>query len=356
MKNYYSERREKARKLMSARSLSALLVSFPADRFYLSGFELHDCQCNESSGYILITEDGRDKLCTDSRYLEAAKSLWDEEDIILYSSDIPRELNALCRGIVGTGTVGMDFSTVPHSFYSKFAERLSVEDCGDIIPMLRAVKDDAEIALMRKSADLNHRMLAWLPSILKEGMTEAEIAWGIERFFREHGAEECSFPSIVAINRHAASAHHIPGETAIAEDCHILFDVGCRLDGYCSDQTRTLWFGQSPDPRFLNILELVQEAQRTVLRSLRPGMSGSEAHNIAAGFFDSRGCLSAFTHSLGHGVGLEVHEAPRLSRRSDTVLKPGMIVTVEPGLYYPDYGGARWEHMALITEDGCRIL
>ena len=341
---------------MHARSLSALLVTFPADRFYLSGFELHDCQCNESSGCILLTEDGHDKLCTDSRYLETAKELWDEEDICLYSSDIAKELNALCRKIAGTGTIGLDFAAVPHSFFSKFSDGLSVADCGDIVSGLRVIKDEAEIQLMLKSAELNHQMLAWLPSALKEGMTEAEIAWLIERYFREHGAEGCSFPSIVAKNRHAASPHHIPGGTAISENCHILFDVGCRLNGYCSDQTRTFWFGADPEPRFLEILGLVQETQQKVLKALRPGMSGSEAHKIATEFFDSHGCLDAFTHSLGHGVGLEVHEAPRLSASSNTVLKPGMIVTVEPGLYYPDYGGVRWEHMALITEDGCRTL
>ena len=126
--------------------------------------------------------------------------------------------------------------------------------------------------------------------------------------------------------------------------------------GYCSDQTRTCWVGEKPDPRFTAMLELVQEAQRRAIAALRPGISGRDVHLIALRCFEEQGADRYFTHALGHGVGLETHEGPRLSTRNPDLLRPGMIVTIEPGLYYPGWGGCRWEHMAVITEDGCRVF
>ena len=136
----------------------------------------------------------------------------------------------------------------------------------------------------------------------------------------------------------------------------VLVDEGCRLDRYCSDMTRTYWIGDRPDPRFTEMLERVQEAQRRAIAALRPGITGREVHQVAVDYFASCGMAEYFTHSLGHGVGLETHEGPRLSPRATEPLVPGNIVTIEPGLYFPGWGGARWEHMAVITEDGCRVL
>jgi Xaa-Pro aminopeptidase len=200
-------------------------------------------------------------------------------------------------------------------------------------------------------------MLEWLPSRPIPGRTEADIAWDIEKFYREHGASELSFPSIVAVDANAALPHYAPDSPAIiGEGCQILIDQGCRLGRYCSDQTRTWWVGDAPSARFSEMLSRVQEAQRRAIAFLRPGVTGAEAHNVAASYFASCGVGKFFNHSLGPGVGLETHEGPRLGPFSTDVLQPGMIVTIEPGLYYPGWGGARWEHMAVITEDGCSVL
>ena len=305
----FALRRENLRRLMHEEGLDALLVSQSANRYYLSGFELHDCQCNESSGCLIIMKDGKDWLCTDSRYEEAAAKLWDRERVSIYRTSSSEE------------------------------------------------KDEEEIRLIDASVKLNHRMLEWLPSLLVPGQDEASAAWGIEKFYREHGASELSFPSIVAMNANAALPHYAPDTPAVfTENCMVLVDEGCRLNGYCSDQTRTFWIGDRPEPRFTEMLERVQEAQRRAIAALRPGITGREVHKIAVDYFASCGMERYFTHSLGHGVGLETHEGPRLSISNTRPLQPGMIVTIEPGLYFPGWGGARWEYMAVITEDGCRVF
>ena len=214
-----------------------------------------------------------------------------------------------------------------------------------------------EIRRIDASVKLNHRMLDWLPSVLVPGQDEASVAWAIEKFYRENGASELSFPSIVAMNANAALPHYAPEQPAeFTENCMVLVDEGCRLNQYCSDQTRTCWIGDRPEPRFTEMLERVQEAQRRAIAALRPGVTGREVHQIAVDYFASCGMERYFTHSLGHGVGLETHEGPRLSISNTRPLQPGMIVTIEPGLYFPGWGGARWEYMAVITEDGCRVF
>ncbi len=355
-KETFTARREKLRLLMHEEKLDTLLVSLPANRFYLSGFELHDCQCNETSGFIAVRADGKDWLCTDSRYEEAALSLWDAERVFIYRGRIAEEMNSFLKS-QASGTTGFDDGHLPYGFVKKLGPELSLVPCRGLVEKLRMIKDKEEIRLIGASVSLNHDLLAWLPGRLLPGRSEADIAWDIEKFYREHGASELSFPSIVAVNANAALPHYAPASPAVlSENCQILVDEGCRFQAYCSDQTRTYWIGGKPEPWFAEMLSRVQEAQRRAIAFLRPGITGSEAHNAAVSYFTSCGISKYFTHSLGHGVGLDTHEGPRLGPFSTDVLQPGMIVTIEPGLYYPGRGGARWEHMAVITDDGCRVL
>lgn len=355
MKTTYQNRREQVRRKLAEEHLDALLVSYPANRFYLSGFELHDGQCNESSGHILVQKNGKDILFTDSRFYEAAKSLWNEEDIFIYSNQT-EDMRKYLKDSV-QGKIGFESKIVSHDFYENLSQGLELEPADGIVEELRLIKDEREIQAIKESAALNHKLFAWLPSTFKEGKSEADIALEIEMFFRKHGATENSFPPIVAINKHAARPHHIPDPDAkITENCHILIDAGARFRSYCSDQTRTFWFGEHPDSRFKSMLEQVQEAQSEAIKILKPGLPCSKAHLKAVEVFEKYGAEKAFNHSLGHGVGLDTHEEPRLSPRSSRLLQPNMIVTAEPGLYYGDYGGIRWEYMVRITEDGYEIL
>ncbi|MBQ4616676.1 MAG: aminopeptidase P family protein [Mailhella sp.] len=356
-KETFLARREALRRLMHDEGLSALLVSQPANRFYLSGFELHDCQCNESSGCLIIMADGKDWLCTDSRYEEAACKLWDLERVFIYKGTSSEALNSLLKDLCGASSVGFEAEHLAWAYVQRLEPGLSLKPADGLVEKLRAVKDAEEIRLIEASVALNHQMLEWLPSILVPGQDEASVAWAIEKFYREHGASELAFPSIVAKDANAALPHYAPDHPAVfTENCMVLVDEGCRLGRYCSDMTRTYWIGDSPSPRFTEMLEHVQEAQRRAIAALRPGVSGRDIHKIAVDYFASCGMAEYFTHSLGHGVGLETHEGPRLSPRAAEPLVPGNIVTIEPGLYFPGWGGARWEHMAVITEDGCRVL
>lgn len=356
MNSLYNERRENLRRLLAREGLGALVVSHPANRFYLSGFELHDCQCNESSGCLIIDKHGQDWLCTDSRYAENAASLWERERVFVYSGPSAEEIRALIKDKF-SGPIGFESRILSHHYVRQLEPGLTLQEADGLVEELRVIKDATEIALMEQSVRLNHDMLAWLPCILTAGGTEADIAWGIEKYYRENGASENSFTPIVAKDANAALPHYLPDPPAeITENSLILVDQGARLSQYCSDQTRTYWVGDKPSERFLEVLENVREAQRVAIAAIRPGLTGRDIHQMAVDSFAAKGVEQFFTHSLGHGVGLETHEEPRLSPRSNTELKPGMIVTVEPGLYYPGWGGVRWEHMVLVTDDGCRVL
>ena len=351
----FAQRRERVRALLRARGLDALLVSHAANRYYLSGFELHDPQCNESSGRLLITASGQDWLCTDARYLDAAKRLWDENRIFIYGGDGVAQLRALLRE-KAAGRIGVEMCGVSADFYRRLAPGLHLTGGGGLVESLRIIKDASEIAAMERSCTLNHRLMEWVYGELTPGRSEAEISWAIEKYFREHGASELAFANIVAVGRNAALPHYEPGDVRITEDCPVLIDVGARLDKYCSDQTRTHWVGSHATPDFMVTMQLVRSAQEAAIAAMRPGMKASEAYAVAYKVFEEEGVHAAFTHGLGHGVGLETHEAPSLNPRCHTLLKPGMVVTVEPGLYYPEWGGVRREFMVLVEEEGVRIL
>ena len=351
----YAERREKLRRLMRDQGLDALLLTLDANRFYLSGFELQDHQVNESSGCVLVLADGNDWLCTDPRYDDAAKRLWDPARIFIYSGDAPKAINSLVRDKV-SGRVGFEEGAMTVQFFKAFSDGLTLQAADGLVEKLRMVKEPEEIACMEASVLLNHKLMEWLPGTLTAGKTEKEIAWSVEQFFRQNGADSLAFPCITAIGANAALPHAVPGETPVAENTCVLVDVGCRLDDYCSDQTRTFWVGDKPSDAFMETLTLVRTAQEKAIAVIRPGVKASDVYAVARAFLDDSGVGRYFTHGLGHGVGLQTHEGPSLNPRNGTVLQPGMVVTVEPGLYYPEWGGVRWEYMVLVTETGCRIL
>ena len=357
MLQVYARRREKLREIMAGAGLSALLVLLDANRYYLSGFELHDVQVDESAGCLLIQTNGQDWLFTDSRYLDTAKRLWDKNRISIYPSlaAVPEHLNKFCKNHA-VGCLGFEAKLMPLAFYKRFQPGLRLAAGDGLVEKLRIIKDEDEIRRLEDSARLNHALMEWVPGILQPGRSEAEVAWDIERFFREHGATENAFAPIVAVGPNAALPHASPGKTSIADNCPVLIDVGARLHDYNSDQTRTFWVGDKPSPEFTRTMDQVREAQSRAIAGIRPDIACSEVYALARNYLDEQGVGEFFTHGLGHGVGLQTHEAPSLGPRSRQTLAPGMIVTVEPGLYYPEWGGIRWEYMILVTEDGCRKL
>ncbi len=350
----YTKRREALKHRLSSLGHKAMLVSHAANRYYLSGFELHDPQCNESAGMLVITPDDHDYLLTDSRFFDVAKRVWPEEDIFIYTGNRYQAISSFLRDKSIT-TLAFESRSLTVDTHARLAERLNLVPSIDIIEKLRMYKDEDELDRMAKSCALNHLVFSKVPELLQPGRTEAEVAWDIEQLFRNNGASELAFATIVGVGPNAALPHAIPGETKISEQCCVLIDMGGRQYDYCSDQTRTYFVGE-PTTAFSQTLEQVQEAQLQAIRSIKPGMTSREAYALARNSFAQSGVETFFTHALGHGIGLETHEGPSLGPISNVMLEPGMVVTVEPGLYYPQWGGVRWEHMIVITEDGCRVL
>jgi len=351
----YENRRERLKALLAQEGLPALLVSYPANRFYLSGFELFDSQCNESVGWLVVTQSGPDALFTDARFTDAALRLWPQEDLCIYGAGRHAALAEFLKGR-GVSALGFDPKAVSVYDHEALREHFGLTPAGGLVERLRLVKEPGEIELLRAACGLNHRIMRALPDVLVPGLTEAEAAWQIERLFREAGAESLSFPSIVGVDRNAALPHAIPGDTKISRDCLVLVDAGCRLNGYCSDQTRTFWVGREPSERFQETKRLVIAAQKAALEAIKPGVRMAEAYAAARRVFEDAGVANQFTHSLGHGIGLETHEGPSLSPRTEGEFRPGMVLTVEPGLYDPAWGGVRWEYMVVVTEEGCKAL
>lgn len=356
-------RRDNLRKLLAKRGLDALVVLSPANRYYLSGFELHDCQCDESSGFLLITADGEDWLFTDSRYQLAAEQIWPAEFLRIYHGDAPKTLRDVLRGYARIA--GVEAAYASWDFARKLLAGSSVfgallKPVKGLVEELRMIKDSAEIEALRQSFALNHQVLAWIEGQVADnavsGMSESRLAWQIERRFRENGASELAFDVIVAAGEHAGQPHAIPHSSQIGLNRELLIDLGCRMHDYCSDQTRSWWLGSNMPDYFENTLKLVQEAQNTAIELMKPGVCCADVYAAALNVFEKAGVSEHFSHGLGHGLGLQTHELPSLSPRSDMLLQTGMVVTVEPGLYYPQWGGIRWEYAVLLEENGVSIF
>lgn len=354
----YQNRRNKVRQLMLQQGLDALVVFHPANRFYLSGFELHDSQPGESAGFIVLTQDGNDWLATDPRYADAAARIWPQNRIFIYSG--AKTLDLLlpqCGGVIGIESEAVSWHWLLER-RKRSSKVVALMPVGGLVEIVRVVKEPCEIAALKKSFALNHKLLAWLSADLKrwQGISERELAWEVEKFFRENGAQELAFATIAAFGKNGALPHAIPSDQKLGDNQPLLLDLGCRVNDYCSDQTRTWWIGDKPAPEFEKTLELVKTAQQAALAIIRPGVACADVYQAAYDVFAKAGAASAFTHGLGHGVGLETHEAPSLNPRSKAVLEKNMVVTVEPGLYYSSWGGVRWEHTIVVEENGPTIL
>ena len=354
MDEKFITRIDAVRQRLSKAGVDNFLISSPANRYYLSGFELHDPQYNESSGYLFITKDNF-YILTDPRYEEAAKRIISEDNIFIYRQKKYEKITNFLKKI-GVKGFGFESSYMVYDFYEYLKEHFYLVPLKNIVEQIRMIKDKDEIKALERSCKVNHKVFEQVESILTPGVTEEEIAWEIEKLFRTSGATELSFSSIVAVGPNAALPHAIPGKTKIVENSPVLIDIGGRVDDYCSDQTRTFWVGDSPCKEFLKTRELVQKAQEKAIKEIHPGLLIKEAYMIAKSFLQEYGVDEYFTHGLGHGIGLETHEPPAIGPQARGVFQPGMVVTIEPGLYYPHWGGVRWEYMILITDNGAKIL
>jgi Xaa-Pro aminopeptidase len=355
----FPERLARLQAALARKKISALLVTQPANRCYLSGYTATDHGIQESAGVLLVPRRGRPYLLTDSRFILQAQEEAAGFTVRLNQKGLLASLQRLLPEL-GVRRLGFESHYLLHSTagrLARLAEKLGLAlvPATDMVEPLRIVKTEAEIGKIRASVLLNERVFQQVYRTLRPGMTEAGIALALETAMRELGAEGPSFATIVAFGTNAAKPHAVPGMRALAEGEAVLIDMGLVLEGYCSDMTRTVVVGK-PDPLFRERLRLVRRAQLAAIKVIRAGISGRDVDLAARRVIRDGGYGANFGHALGHGVGLEVHEEPRLSSRCRKKLRAGMVVTVEPGIYLPEWGGIRLENMVVVREKGCEVL
>lgn len=340
--------------------LDAFLVLIDANRRYLSGYNAEDGQFDETAGALLITSSAC-LLATDSRYDLQARQEAPGFEVVCYRKSLYEALPQLFRQ-AGARRVGFESARMTVKLHQELLTRLQKEVAAIVlvaaenqVESLRACKDPEEIFMTRRAIACAEGAFRELCQWIRPGMTEAAVARQLEDLMRQGGAEGPSFPIIVAAGPNSAKPHAVPGDRPIQTGEPVLVDWGARVDGYCSDISRTVVFG-NPDEQFIKLYAIVREAQTAAAATLRAGAHGKTVDAVARQIIQDAGFGDHFGHSLGHGTGLMIHEAPRLGPHSEDVLEAGMIVTVEPGIYLPDWGGIRLENQAVVAAGGAEIL
>lgn len=327
-------------------------VSGPTNQ-YLTGLQ---ASFMEISSAIVVTKKEAHFMC-DFRYTEQAR----EEVIGFEVEEIKGDI--LVRAGEHLNKVGVERAAYdPAGVTVDEFERLQTAFDGVLVSegslanRMRLVKDESEIDAIRTASNLAEGVLRDILPTLQAGVPEREVAAKFEFEFKKRGASGPSFDTIALFGPKSSLPHGEPSDTRLSTGDVMLFDFGCRCDGYCSDMTRTYVFQESPGKWFDEIYAVTLEAQLAALDAVRPGKTGKEIDAVARKIISKAGYGDYFGHGLGHGVGIEVHEAPRLNAHSETTMKPGMVVTVEPGIYLPGKGGVRIEDLVVVREDGCEVL
>jgi Xaa-Pro aminopeptidase len=348
---------ERLRQAIDSHGADAALISHPANRHYVSGFPAADYAPDESAGVVLVTE-------SDAILFVSPTNLpWAEAAVLKPVAAMPWERpwpqflgkQIQTRGLRRVLFEDRALTVADHAAVSEAAGIAQLIPAGATFHALRARKDDTELEEIATAARITDAALAAAMSSLEAGTTERELVWRIERAMRDFGADGPAFPTIVAAGPHGARPHHEPTDRPIAAGEPIVIDLGAKFQGYCGDLTRTLVVGEST-PLFRERYNSVLEVQRQTLASIRPGMSGKVADRIARDGLAAAGFEREFLHGLGHGVGLLIHESPSLGTQSNDVLETGQVITIEPGIYFEDWGGIRIEDLCVVTPDGLKIL
>ena len=330
--------------------IDALLVSSWPNVTYLSGFK-------GTESWLLVSPKMR-YFITDSRYFEQAEEETQGFEVILRDKKSVTQLVQEFCAQHKVKRLGFEAPIVTYSFYAALEKRLGkpmLKPTTDLVEALRLFKDADEIRCMRKSADIAVKGFHYVKNMARPGMKERDVQGRLEHYTKSLGAEKPSFDIIIASGARASMPHCMTNQTRIKNNDVLLVDMGVVADSYCSDLTRTIFLGKI-SPLHKKIHGIVWDAQRAGIKKAGPGVKCSEVDAECRRVIDKYGYGHLFGHGTGHGVGLEVHEAPNVSGRSDTVLKPGMVVTVEPGIYLPGKFGVRIEDMVLITEKGKEVL
>lgn len=348
-----NERIKKLQNDILEQGLDGFLVGSEANRMYLSGF-------TGSNGMLLVTKDEQ-YIVTDFRYLEqVSKQCPDftcvdqkQRGLVGTTLDIARKL-----GLKKLGFEGEHTSFVEYEELTK-ASDLTFISCVGVIEQFRKVKSTDEIDKIARAEAIGDLAFEGIVKYIKEnwkkGITEREVALEIECIMRRNGASGISFDTIVASGAKSSLPHAVPGDDLLKEGDFVVMDFGCIYEGYCSDMTRTVVIGHA-SKKHEEIYNIVLEAQLAAIKGIKPGMKGKEVDAIARDLIKEKGYGEYFGHGLGHSLGIEIHENPRFSVGEEEEIKEGMVITVEPGIYLPGFGGVRIEDVIVVTKDGVKNL
>ena len=345
---------DRLRQKLQEEELDAILVSAPENRRYLSGF-------SGSAGYLFITDDDA-VLKTDFRYTEQAGNQAPDFEVERITGSLdwfPEMTSRLGAKRIGFESQDMTYSTF--EALKKATEEAEETNHPELVPTssiidrIRAFKTPEEIAILERAVQIADEALDEVSATIVPGMTEEQVAWEIEKAMRERGAETIAFDTIVGAGPNGALPHHRADETVIKNGDMIVIDMGARYLGYNSDLTRTIFIGE-PDDKFKQVYNTVLKAQLAAEEQAHEGMTGGEIDAISRKIIDDAGYEGLFGHSLGHGVGLAVHEYPRVGPNADDELVDGMVFTVEPGIYISGWGGVRIEDVVVMENGRARVL
>ena len=349
MPGYRQKRLDGLRRAVSEMGVGAFLVTGLPNVSYLTGF-------TGSSGYVFVTA-GKAVFITDFRYKSQSAEEVKGYDIVIqkgrWTDDVASLVGDL--NVKKLGFEGRHVSFETHAALSSTLKGVELVPSRDAVERLRLIKDDDELRRIKEAISRAERGFEENRSMVSAGVSEREAALGLEFNIRKGGSLKVPFDIIVASGYRAALPHGIASDKSIKDGDTVVVDFGGEADGYQSDITRSAVIGK-PDGRQADIYRIVAEAQQRAIDAVRPGVPCKDVDLAARGYIASKGYGDYFGHGLGHGVGLEVHEAPSVSPMGEDTVKPGMVFTIEPGIYIPDWGGFRIEDMVLVTEDGCEVL
>ena len=345
------QRLEKLRAKMAEKNYEGIFVTQEQNRRYMSGF-------TGSSGYLVITQNAA-VLLTDFRYTEQAGLQSPDYDVRQISNDFSKWFPDLLVEL-GVKRLAFDAYDVSYSMFqvmTKALEGKNVELAPDeyTIELVRAVKEPEEVVALERAQKLTDEAFEHVEERLRPGMKESEVAWELEKYIREHGGEGLAFDTIIGAGPNGARPHHRAGNDVIQEGQPIVIDMGAKVDGYCADMTRTVYLGKQDD-QFKKIYDIVLSAQLTAENLIASGVTGDEADGYARKIIEDAGYGETFGHSLGHGIGLFVHELPRLSKGQQNILEDGMVFSVEPGIYITGWGGVRIEDLVVLENGRARVI